>query len=102
MVPTFTCGFVLSNFCFAKGYFLLIEFLTKPILDLYIRVQAFSGAHDQIRTDGLALTKGVLCQLSYVGRSSSPHMCFFHLPLRWAVALRWQLAQRTSHFCTSL
>ncbi len=26
-----------------------------------------SGAHNRIRTDDLALTKGVLCQLSYVG-----------------------------------
>ena len=26
------------------------------------------GAHNRIRTDDLALTKGVLCQLSYVGR----------------------------------
>ena len=29
-----------------------------------------SGAHNRIRTDDLALTKGVLCQLSYVGEAT--------------------------------
>ena len=33
-----------------------------------------AGAHNRIRTDDLTLTKGVLCQLSYVGRPVSPRM----------------------------
>ena len=28
-----------------------------------------AGAHNRIRTDDLTLTKGVLCQLSYVGQT---------------------------------
>ena len=34
------------------------------------RMIPLAGAHNRTRTDDLALTKGVLCQLSYVGATS--------------------------------
>ena len=34
-----------------------------------ISFSQLSGAHDQDRTDDLVLTKDVLCQLSYMGKS---------------------------------
>src|SRR3972149_3456684 len=76
MVPTLRCGFVLSNFALA----IYLSFLPVPVLPGKDRTVAalprglrprqpiaFAGAHNRIRTDDLALTKGVLCQLSYVG-----------------------------------
>ena len=82
-MPTFTCGFLRSNFA------LDIDFLSASVpkapaaisvvrriatgvresfkrLDL--RLADFEiGAHDRSRTGDLTLTKGVLYQLSYMG-----------------------------------
>lgn len=61
--------------------------MIKLVFNTKIHIQT-TGAHEQIRTADLALTKGVLCQLSYVGMASSwLHISFFHVPLRLAVAL---------------
>ena len=51
---------------------LLLRHVTCSLLDL-ARLRRWDwsmtgdGAHNRTRTDDLALTKGVLCQLSYVG-----------------------------------
>jgi hypothetical protein len=53
IVPTFTCGFVRSNFPFDTAS-------TSQLKKF--------GAHERDRTADLVLTKDVLYQLSYVGR----------------------------------
>src|SRR5215208_7831740 len=83
IVPTFTCGLVRSNFFFAIA---MVPF-SPPIavgqgwmdarpaarahqesIDGHWRMGfAGEGAHDQIRTGDLVLTKNALCRLSYVG-----------------------------------
>src|SRR4051794_34960653 len=78
MVPTLRCGFVRSNFCFAIAlscYFRLGHYGGIPLFKNAVVVSAFAvigaGAHKRTRTADLALTKGVLCQLSYVGGATS-------------------------------
>src|SRR4051812_18843567 len=78
MVPTLRCGFVRSNFCFAIAlscYFPPGHSGGIPLLKLPLWSQRSllfgAGAHKRTRTADLALTKGVLCQLSYVGGATS-------------------------------
>src|SRR5581483_4677571 len=100
MVPMLTCGFVLSNFCFAMSGFSFappwlrgFSVFARPrgrasrstaarsscarhaACDIGYRPDSRgrepAGAHNRIRTDDLTLTKGVLCRLSYVGAPAS-------------------------------
>src|SRR5579875_372616 len=68
IVPTFTCGFVRSNFFLAIG----VPFRPRRRGQRYPRRVSVAlggeGAHDQIRTGDLVLTKNALCRLSYVGK----------------------------------
>src|SRR6266550_598309 len=76
MVPTLRCGLFLSNFAlaidlfvpsFSSGYVLMSRRICFCPVSSFRRRNDCGGAHNRIRTDDLALTKGVLCQLSYVG-----------------------------------
>src|SRR6476661_1961074 len=99
MVPMLTCGLVRSNFCLAIPAYSFCALLAEGPAGIRTRGWVGSpcarslhaggrralvvigkspmsrgaspaGAHNRIRTDDLTLTKGVLCQLSYVGDSS--------------------------------
>ena len=63
MVPTFKCGFLRSNFSFAMIFLLVNGSIT---LLLHTTCTYNTGAHNQIRTGDLSLTKGVLYRLSYM------------------------------------
>src|ERR1041385_8592515 len=73
IVPTLRCGLLRSNFCFAIALSCCFPPGSRggiPLLNLlFVGPTAFavvgSGALKQTRTADLALTKGVLCQLSY-------------------------------------
>src|SRR3990170_8182130 len=78
MVPTLRWGLVRSNFCLAIVSFPPCVLLQRPAVpgrcacpgrSLLPGLTSLSkgGAHNRTRTDDLALTKGVLYQLSYVG-----------------------------------
>src|SRR5438876_2383210 len=100
MVPTLTCGFVLSDFCFPNVYFLLYEsYLLSCLTPIFRQVAVQTGRMIAVSTcvsrvyleptaglepANLILTKNALCQLSYVGLSSKPRM-YFLVPSRRAV-----------------
>src|SRR3990172_6863184 len=80
IVPTLRWGFVRSNFCLAIP---VSSLFTQPGLMVAARSRqrggrgtvvaaVDGGAHNRTRTGDLALTKGVLCQLSYVGALLAP------------------------------
>ena len=56
--------FKLSSLCRPPGGRTVCQIIRDPPA---LPPIVFAGAHNRIRTDDLALTKGVLCQLSYVG-----------------------------------
>ncbi len=66
IVPTFTCGFVRSNFSLAMNSALALDELRLPRYPDWV-----TGADDQNRTGDLVLTKDALCRLSYIGPISA-------------------------------
>src|SRR4051795_5782155 len=75
IVPTFTCGLFRSNFFFAIWPLQLsainYQLSARAVANGRLRADGISGgAHDQIRTGDLVLTKNALCRLSYVGRAA--------------------------------
>src|SRR5580765_2830908 len=82
IVPTFTCGFVRSNFCFAIATDSPRAFLVRrtasgagwPADHLLRRLLPHAdGAHDRNLTDDLLLTMEMLYRLSYVGAHDRDH-----------------------------
>src|SRR5262252_6303931 len=81
IVPTFTCGFVRSNFCFAIATDSLWFLGRRPVsgagwpaCHLLRRVHPHAdGAHDRNRTGDLLLTMEMLYRLSYVGAHDRDH-----------------------------
>src|SRR5437016_2683397 len=76
IVPTFTCGLLRSNFCFAiatdsrvQG---VISVAAAPAAP-FDRSKRAGGAHDRNRTDDLLLTMEMLYRLSYVGARGRHH-----------------------------
>src|SRR5213075_345713 len=82
IVPTFTCGFVRSNFCFAIATDSPLGLRVRrtasgaggPADHLLRRVHPHAaGAHDRNRTGYLLLTMEMLYRLSYVGAHDRDH-----------------------------
>src|SRR5262249_41621289 len=83
IVPTFTCGFVRSNFCFAIAtsslWVQVPDRRTSCVAGLaggYCVQRAHphaDGAHDRNRTGDLLLTMEMLYRLSYVGAHDRDH-----------------------------
>ena len=73
IVPTFTCGFVRSNFSLAMRLSLEFCRACPPRAGATDGsagpIHPMTGAHERDRTADLVLTKDVLYQLSYVGRT---------------------------------
>src|SRR5215472_5196680 len=81
IVPTFTCGFVRSNFCFAIATDSLVGDWFVELLQGRVtgEITCFGGstradgAHDRNRTGDLLLTMEMLYRLSYVGAHDRDH-----------------------------
>src|SRR5262245_15187117 len=76
IVPTFTCGFVRSNFAFAiatdslgQAPLVIVPRCRAPAR----RISCAGGAHDRNRTGDLLLTMEMLYRLSYVGAHDGDH-----------------------------
>src|SRR5579883_1574661 len=67
IVPTFTCGFVRSNFFFAIAFRILLGPQSLRAGFAGGCAAGRAGALIQIRTGDLVLTKNALCRLSYEG-----------------------------------
>src|SRR5689334_6449353 len=83
IVPTFTCGFVRSYFCFAIATTPLGSRTYRTFTPAGRRRETHagaSGAHDRNRTGDLLLTMEMLYRLSYVGAQDRDHPSGQHGP----------------------